>query len=125
MEDPIRLSNDEAFAKTPVTGSANQQPLEAPEAVLEAPPPPSYVPFKPEDAAHVAWEDLANPEGGADSRAAFVESLRKVGFAFLSLPDSMMGASSSPTLRTIFVLFCVLYCFIIYLIKCKKINYIK
>jgi hypothetical protein len=96
MEDPIRLSNDEAFAKTPV-GSADQQPLEAPEAVLlEAPPPPSYVPFKPEDAAHVAWEDMANPEGGADSRAAFVESLRKVGFAFLSLPDSMMGASSSP-----------------------------
>lgn len=94
MEDPIRLSNDEAFAKSPV-GSVDQQV--APEAVLEAeaPPPPSYVPFKPEDAAHVAWEDIANPEGGADSRAAFVESLRKVGFVFLSLPDSMMGPINS------------------------------
>jgi hypothetical protein len=108
MEDPIRLSNDEAFAKTPV-GSADQQPLEAPEAVLEAPPPPSYVPFKPEDAAHVAWEDLANPEGGADSRAAFVESLRKVGFAFLSLPDSMMGASSSLPFGQFLYYICLLF----------------
>jgi hypothetical protein len=91
MEDPIRLSEDEMFARSATVPETEQQQAQA-QAQEDEPRPPAWVPFKPADVAHVAWDDVVDPSR-PEPRAAFVESLHKVGFAFVSLPDSMMGTT--------------------------------
>lgn len=96
MEDPIRLSEDETFARSVTTAAETepqqqqQQAQAQPQTQEEEPKPAAWVPFTPADVAHVAWDDVIDP-ARPEPRAAFVESLRKVGFVFVSLPDSMMG----------------------------------
>lgn len=78
--------DEDSSAASPGAGDQVKQEHEE----LRAEHCPPALDFDADSVAHVYWEDLIDGDR-AQSRAAFADSLHKLGFAFLSLPDSMMG----------------------------------